>query len=53
MLKFGKNIEETRKILFRLHCQRPFAIAGSVEEGGCDLADFVDLLRQKDGLVVI
>ena len=51
MLKFRKNIKEACKVLFRFDGERPFAVAGSVEEGGCYLTDFVDLLGRKSSLV--
>jgi hypothetical protein len=51
MLKFRKNIKEACKVLFRFDGERPFAVAGSVEEGGCYLTDFVDLLSRKGSLV--
>jgi hypothetical protein len=44
MLKLRENVQKLSEVLFCFEGERPFTVARRVEEGGCDLADFVDLM---------
>jgi len=43
VLKFGENVQKLSEVLFRFESERPFTVARGIQQGGCDLADFVDL----------